>query len=151
MDLIDAPSKLRATFFKDMDGKRDMVELKIVGDPNTVIVKVTPELVKEYPRDWENYQKQTGDPSGMIVEGTPLTEVPGIDRNAALALRIQGVRVAEELAGLDEAAARALGLGGITFWKAAKQLIKLKRLEAMEAAMQDATEKRSRRKSDEAA
>ena len=61
--------------------------------------------------------------------------MPGVDRNAAATLKMHGVRTAEELAALDEAQAKALGLGGLTFWKAAKNLIKLRRLEKMEAIM----------------
>lgn len=132
MEFLNTPSLLRAEFFKDVDGQRDMVELKIVGDPNTLIKKVTPELAGRFPREWEAYQAKN---EVIHVEGTSLLEVPGVDRNAAATLRMHGVRTAEELAALDEAQARALGLGGLTFWKAAKNLIKLQRLEKMEALM----------------
>jgi len=132
MQFLNTPSPMRVTFFKSEDGQRDMAEIKIVGDPNSMIKKVTPDIAGKFPREWEAYQSQHSD---VMVEGTPLTEVPGIDRNAAANLKMQGVRVAEELAGLDEAQAKALGLGGITFWKAAKNLIKLKQLEAMQAVM----------------
>jgi hypothetical protein len=135
MDFLNAPSPLRAEFFKDVDGQRDMVELKIVGDPNTVIKKVTPELAGQFPREWEAYQKRIGDHQEEVVEGTSLLEVPGVDRNAAATLKMHKVRTAEELAALDEAQAKALGLGGLTFWKAAKNLIKLRRLEKMEAVL----------------
>lgn len=133
MEFLNTPSPLRVTFFKHADGQRDMAEIKIVGDPNSVIKKVTPEVASQFPREWESYMQRQ---DSVVVEGTPLIEVPGIDRNAAANLKMQGVRVAEELAALDEAQAKALGLGGITFWKAAKNLIKLKQLEAMQSVME---------------
>jgi hypothetical protein len=148
MELTGNPNAIRAMFYHDEDRKRDMVELKIVGDPNTVKMKVTPELAAQYPRDWENFQKGRGEQT--IVEGTALSEVPGVDRDAAIRLRIQGVRTAEELAGLDEGQAKALGLGGLTFWKAAKQLIKLRELEALQAVVEDSKAKR-KTKTEEAA
>jgi hypothetical protein len=94
---------------------------------------VTPDVAAKFPREWESYQSSN---ESIAIPGTPLTEVPGVDRNAAANLKMQGVRVAEELAALDEAHAKALGLGGITFWKAAKNLIKLKQLEAMQSVME---------------
>jgi hypothetical protein len=134
MDFLNTPSPLRAEFFKDVDGHRDMVELRIVGDPNTTIQKVTPELAGKFPREWESYQKKYAAES-ETYHGTSILEVPGVDRNAAASLKMHGIRNAEELAALDEAQARALGMGGLTFWKAAKNLIKLQRLEKMEALL----------------
>lgn len=142
MEFLNTPSPIRAEFFKDVDGQRDMVELKIVGDPNTLIKKVTPEIAGRFPREWESYQAKN---EVIHVDGTSLLEVPGVDRNAAATLRMHGVRTAEELAALDEAQARALGLGGLTFWKAAKNLIKLQRLEKMEALLEAAPEPEKRK------
>ena len=134
MDFLNTPSPLRAEFFKDVDGHRDMVELKIVGDPNTVILKATPELAGKYQREWESYQRKYASES-ETYHGTSILEVPGVDRNAAATLKMHGIRNAEELAALDEAQARNIGMGGLTFWKAAKNLIKLQRLEKMEALL----------------
>ncbi len=124
-------NKLRAKFFKDDVINRDMVEISIIGDPNTLIQKVDPDHVRQFPREWESYKLGEAE---VKVHGIPLTDVPGVDRDAALALKLKGVRVAEELAGLDEAAAKALGMGGLTFWKAAKNLVKLREFEAMSEA-----------------
>ena len=140
MDSMNLPSAIRARFYTDEDRNRDMVELTIVGDPNSSKQKVTPELAAQYPREWENFQKGRGD--HQIVEGTTLTDVPGVDREAAIRLRMYGVRTAEELAGLDEGQAKALGLGGLTFWKSAKNLIKLRELEALQAVVEDHKVKR---------
>jgi hypothetical protein len=118
-------SKLRVKFFKD--GDRDYAETTIIGDPNTLIQKVDEWHVKTFPREWEAYQRDGGE---IQVQGTPLTEVPGIDRHVALALKLKGVRVAEELAALDDGAAQGLGMGMQTFIKAARLLMKAKAAEA---------------------
>jgi hypothetical protein len=118
-------SKLRVKFFRD--GDRDYAEVTIIGDPNTLIQKVDEWHVKTFPREWEAYQRDAGE---VEVKGTPLTEVPGIDRNAALALKLKGVRVAEELAALDDGAAQGLGMGMMTFIKSARLLMKAKAAEA---------------------
>jgi hypothetical protein len=118
-------SKLRCKFFRD--GDRDYAEVVIIGDPNTLIQKVDEWHVKTFPREWEAYQRDAGE---VEVKGTPLTEVPGIDRNAALALKLKGVRVAEELAALDDGAAQGLGMGMMTFIKSARLLLKAKAAEA---------------------
>lgn len=144
--MADLPSKVRAKFFKGESG-RDYVEISIVGDPNTVIRKVTPADTEHYAKEWDAYNANGGE---LPVVGTPLTEVPGIDANAAVGLRLKGVRTVEELAGLDEAAAKSLGMGGLTFWNTAKQLIRIRELEALQAAV-EAAPKRSRKPEAEAA
>ena len=128
---LENTAKLRANFFKDVDGKQDLIEIVIIGDPNTLIKKVAPEHVKTFPREWEAYQSGQTE---IKVDGTPLTEVPGIDRNLALALKLKGVRTAEELAALDEAAATGLGMNMRTFVSSAKNLVKIKAYEKQEAA-----------------
>lgn len=129
------PGKLRGKFFKDDATGRDMIEIRIVGDPSTLISKVQPEHVVKFAREWEAYQQGATE---VDVGGTPITEVPGVDRNVALALKLKGVRNAEELAALDEAAAKGLGMGIFTMSKAAKQLVRLKELEAMQSMLADA-------------
>jgi hypothetical protein len=130
MQLADT-AKLRANFFKDVDGKQDLVEIVIIGDPNTLIKKVSPDHVRTFPREWEAYQSGQTE---IKIDGTPLTEVPGVDRNLALALKLKGVRTAEELAALDEAAATGLGMNMRTFVSTAKNFVKLKAYEKQEAA-----------------
>lgn len=121
-------NKLRAKFFKD--DARDMVEISIIGDPNTLIRRVTPEDVARFTPEWDAYQ--AGETEVQIV-GTPLTDVPGIDKGAALALKLKGVRTAEELAALDEAASKGLGMGVFTFSKSAQLLLKARQYDALEA------------------
>ncbi len=135
IQMAGGTGKLRATFFKDDVTGRDMVVVKIIGDTSTSIRKVTPEDIMKFPRDWENYQAGNKE---VDVGGTALTEVPGVDRNLALALKLKGVRNAEELAALDEAAAKGLGMGIYTMSRTARLLIAAKRTEALDAVVQEA-------------
>jgi hypothetical protein len=145
MDFLNKPSPLRATFYKDADGQRDLVEIRIVGDTNSLIQKVKPEHVDQFPNEWAAYQARQEREPEPETSGTSLLEVPGIDRVAAAKLKMFQVRNAEELAALDEGQARALGMSGLTFWKSAKQLIKLKQLEKLQAVMETAPEPEKRK------
>jgi hypothetical protein len=145
MDFLDKPSPLRASFYKDVDGQRDMIEIRIVGDPNTIIHKVKPEHVEQFPNEWNAYLKRQEREPEPEVEGTSLLDVPGIDRVAAAKLKMFQVRTAEELAALDEAQAKALGLGGITFWKAAKLLLRAQNAEKLQAMLEAAPEPEKRK------
>lgn len=128
------PNKLRAKFFSS-DSGQEYVEISAIGDPCTSIQKVTPRHIAQFAADWDAYKR---DAKEIDPGGTPITEVPGVDKNLALGFRLKGVRNAEELAGLDEAAAKSLGMSGYTVWQAAKNLIKLKQLEAMQDLIQQA-------------
>ena len=132
MDGNVVQNKLRARFFGD-EGV-DFVEISIIGDPNTVIRKVTPEDTRQFERDWENFVSNRVE---VDIVGTPLTVIPGLDRNAALGMKLKGVRTLEELAGLDEAAAKSLGMGGLTFWHSARQLVELMELRALKGTMSE--------------
>lgn len=139
---VGGPGKVRATFIRD--GDRDMVELKIIGDLNTFLSKVMPEHVQKWPREWAAYQAGK---SEVEIKGTPLTDVPGIDRGQAMAYKLNNVRTAEELADLDDAACRGLGMGALTHRKAAQMLLKLNALQA--AQVEDEPVKRGRPRKDE--
>jgi len=132
LTFLNSVSNQRAWFFLDPDGKTHRVEITTVGDPNTSIQKVTPDHIARWPREWAEFQ--TGNTS-IEVPGTNLLEVPGIDRVAAMRLKLKGVRVVEELANLNDAAASSLGMGGITMRDSAKQLLELRRLQKLEALM----------------
>lgn len=133
--MADLPSKVRPKFFRN-DAGAPYVEISIVGDPNTVIRKVTPDDTVRFAKEWMHFEQTNG--GEVKIDGTPLTEVPGVDRDASLSLMLRGIRTAEELAGLDEAAARALGMGGLTFWQGAKLLMRLREAEAMQAVLEAA-------------
>lgn len=123
-------SNVRARFFKDDD--RNMVEIKIVGDPNDLIQRVTPEHINRYPEAWAAFQAGQ---DNIDYGGTPLTDVPGIDRNLAMSMKLKNVHNAEMLADLSDAAANSLGIGGQTFRRAAQLLIKANKADALEATV----------------
>ena len=53
---------LRVNIFKSEDGKQDLVEFKLIGDPNTVIYKMTEkeeQIKKEFPAEYNAYYKKT--------------------------------------------------------------------------------------------
>lgn len=133
-------SKIRAKFFKD--GAVDKVEISIVGDPNTWIGKVTPDHTTQFAAEWDAYSRGS---ESVDVGGTALLDVPGITANMATALRLKGVRNAEELAALDDAAVRAIGMQGLSFRTAAKNLLAARELEELKAAR---TERRPRKTDD---
>lgn len=123
-------SKLRAKFFKDDATGQDLLELTILGDPNTLIEKVTPKRVTQFPAEWAAYEQGKAEPE---IVGTPMLDVPGMSREMAIGLKLKGVRTAEELAALDEAAAKGLGMGIMTLAKIARNMLAARKLEAIEA------------------
>lgn len=139
-------TNVRAKFFRDAD--RDMVELKIVGDPNTLFQKVAPEHLRRFPQEWAAYEagKETVD-----YGGTPLTDVPGVDRNLATAFALKNVHNAEMLAALSDAAALSLGMNGQTMRKSAQLLIKANEADKLTAMLAEKRGPGRPRKDDEAA
>ena len=119
---LNRPTNLRVEFFFDEDRGTELCKISKVGDYNDIIKKVTPELVQQWPREWDVYQKNAGT-KDTDIGGTPLRDVPGVDRDAASILRYNGVRNAEELAALEEQTARNLGMNFNEFRKSAILLL----------------------------
>lgn len=120
---LDAPGRIRAEFFFDEDLNRDLCKISIIGDTGNLLKKVTPDVIAQYPKEWELYQKQSGRQQHEPVGGTPLREIPGVDRDAATVMRYHAIRNAEELAALDEDTVRKLGAGFLNFWRSAKLMM----------------------------
>jgi hypothetical protein len=142
----NARSNLRAEFYRE--GKSDYISISIVGDPNVYRGKVTPGDIVRFPREWEAYQK--GRPADEEINGTPITDVPGITKQLAAQYKTHGVRTAEELAALNDMACSRIGLGAITHRKAAQNLIRAKQADALEAAAA-AARPQKKKKADKAA
>jgi hypothetical protein len=119
--------KTRATFFKDEVTGRPRVLIKAIGDPNSIIQKVEPRHIERFPNEWKAFEAGMSEPE---IVGTPLMEVPGVNKDVALQMKLKGVRTAEELAALDDAACNAVGMGTLTFRKIARLLLQTKKLEA---------------------
>jgi hypothetical protein len=106
----------KVKFFKDND--RDMIELAVVGDPNTVIRKVQQVDRVAFPKEWDAYQAGGG---SVNWGGTPLTQLVAdpetgqkVASGFATSLAAKGVHNVEMLASLSDQAAMSLGMGVVT-------------------------------------
>lgn len=103
--------------------------IKIQVDKNCNITKrVEPQHIERWPRTWAAYKEGKVE---VEVDGTPLTEIPGVDDDVAINWKLRGIRTVEELAALHEGNARAFGMGGITQWQMAKIILEKKQQEAL--------------------
>jgi|TARA_R110000850_G_scaffold3776_5_gene17565 hypothetical protein len=120
-------SNVRAMFYNE--NKVDYVEISIIGDPSTVVRKVTEQDKQRFKSDWDGYKKS----EDVIVEGIPLTDVKGIGKQLAKKLESNGIRTAEELAETpDGALPLAVGMGGMTIRKEAQSMLSSKKQEALD-------------------
>lgn len=127
----DTPNPQRPTFFYDPARNCDMVEVVSITDTkSTVIKRVTPEVIQQFSKEWDAYC--AGKPADDIG-GTPLTEVPGLERNAIVMLSLKGIRNAEELAGLTDSMAQQLGMGVLAWSRTARLLINSKKYEELDS------------------
>jgi hypothetical protein len=136
---------VRGRFFSH-NGK-DFVELKVVGDPNTVMLRVEPQHIHQFASEWAAYQ---GGKTAPEPDGLPLTEIPGVSDNMAMAFRLKGVRTVEEFAELSDAAVKALGMGALTLRKNAVNLLDAQKARAMAGLVEAAKPRRGRPRKDAA-
>ena len=120
-------SNVRAMFYNE--NKVDYVEISIIGDPSTVVRKVTEQDKQRFKSDWDGYKKA----EEVVVKGMPLTDVKGIGPQLAKKLERNGIRTAEELAETpDGALPRAVGMGGMTIRKEAQSMMNEKKQTAID-------------------
>lgn len=105
----------------------ELVRIKIVGDPNDLIKKVTADHVKRFPREYEAYKLGS---RRIDHGGTKLADVPGVDRDTETKLNFQGVHNAEQLAGLSDGQVSSLGIGTQTLRRAAQLLLAANKAES---------------------
>lgn len=110
-------SDVRAEFFED--NGQTWLKAKIVGDPNTLIRKAKAEDAERWPMEWQAHQEQRD----VDVGGTPLEDVPMLNKDIILHLKVKGIRNAEELAGMSDMAAGRVGMGAIDWRKAAQNML----------------------------
>ena len=116
-------SNLRIEFIDNDDGP-DLVEVRRVGDMNTVIYKVSEKLSfleEHFPLELAAYQK-TG-ATEIRAKGTPLTDIKGLGKRRASTLEKQDVKTVEQLAELSDASINSLGAGMIDLRKKARDHI----------------------------
>tara|TARA_R100000963_G_scaffold1107_1_gene1067 strand:+ start:2196 stop:2588 length:393 start_codon:yes stop_codon:yes gene_type:complete len=113
-------SNLRIEFIDNDDGP-DLVEVRRVGDSNTVIYKVSERLdwlEEHFPLELAAYQK-TG-ATEIRAKGTPLTDIKGLGKRRASTLEKQDVKTVEQLAELSDASINSLGAGMVDLRKKAR-------------------------------
>ena len=113
-------SNLRIEFL-DNDGGPDLVEIRRVGDMNTVIYKVsekTEYLEEHFPRELAAYQKNGS--TQIRATGTPLIDINGLGKRRASNLEKQHVKTVEQLAELSDASIGSLGAGMVGLRKKAR-------------------------------
>ena len=116
-------SNLRANFFKSEDGI-DMVELSIIGDPNSVIHKVesrAKEFEKNFPREWSEFYKDKS--PAKTIKTTNLDILECMSKRKIDALKLEGVECVEQLAELSDGACHGLGKGTLDYRKEAKEFL----------------------------
>lgn len=111
-------SDVRAEFFEDSG--QAWLRAKIVGDPNELIRKANPQDAERWPLEWEAFQKGK---ETVDIGGTPLEDVPMLNRDIIMTLRMKGIRNAEELAGASDMAVSKLGMGGLDWRKQAQMYL----------------------------
>ena len=116
-------SNLRIEFIDNDDGP-DLVEVRRVGDSNTVIYKVSERLdwlEEHFPLELAAYQK-TG-ATEIRAKGTPLTDIKGLGKRRVATLEKQDVKTVEQLAELSDASINSLGAGMVDLRKKARDHI----------------------------
>lgn len=118
----------KARFFRKDD--KDYVEISMVGHTDTLVKKVTPDLMARYREEWNAHC------DGVPMQprkGTPLTELKEITEERAADLVRRNVHTLEELAALSDHQCQGLGHGTITLRKQAQALVMRREFEAKEA------------------
>ena len=117
-------SNIRIEIFAGENGSPDLVEIRRVGDFNTVLYKVSEKedfLKENFPIEYQAYTK--GTVGKVRPKGTPLTELKGVGTRKENALVQQDVNTVEELADLSDASVGALGAGTVDLRKKARDYI----------------------------
>jgi hypothetical protein len=114
-------------FFRD--GERDFVEISFTGVKDTVIRKVSPDLMAQFSEAWASYCD--GTPMKQRP-GTPLTDLAGVDELRAQNYISRNVHNVEELAALHDGQCQNLGHGTLTLRKAARDLLELRKFQETE-------------------
>ena len=101
----------RITIYRDPTNKFDLVEIKLIGDPNTVIYKMKDkeeQIKQEFPNEYNNYYKNKKSVSNEKKE-TPLTKLKSLNKGKKKFFEMEGITSVEQLADLSDGACHGLG------------------------------------------
>lgn len=99
---------LRVNIFKSEDGKQDLVEFKLIGDPNTVIYKMSEkeaQVKQDFPAEYNAYYK-TKKP---VPKATPISKLKKINKSKIKFFELESISSIEQLADLSDGACHGLG------------------------------------------
>tara|TARA_R100000329_G_C7544646_1_gene192329 strand:+ start:147 stop:539 length:393 start_codon:yes stop_codon:yes gene_type:complete len=114
-----ARGNLRINIFKDKN--IDMVEMKLIGDPNTVIYKMQDkkeQIKKDFPEEYNAYYNNK-----KIQNGTPLKKLKSLNKNKIKFFEIEGITTIEQLSDLSDGACHGLGKDVLDCRKQAKNYL----------------------------
>jgi len=119
---------IRVEFISGEDGSPDLIEIRRVGDPDTVLYKVSEKiewLKENFPKEIAAYQKNgSGASSGKFKPlGTELTVLKGVGNRRAKVLINQDVSTVEQLSELSDASVSSLGAGTVDLRKQARDYL----------------------------
>ena len=101
----------RITIYRDPTNKFDLVEIKLIGDPNTVIYKMKDkeeQIKQEFPNEYNDYYKNKKSVSNEKKE-TPLTKLKSLNKGKKKFFEMEGITSIEQLADLSDGACHGLG------------------------------------------
>jgi len=83
----------RINIFRDPTNKFDLVEIKLIGDPNTVIYKMKDkeeQIKQEFPNEYNAYYKSKK-PVKNTKKETPLTKLKSLNINKKKFFEMEGI------------------------------------------------------------
>ena len=101
----------RITIYRDPTNKFDLVEIKLIGDPNTVIYKMKDkeeQIKQEFLNEYNDYYKNKKSVSNEKKE-TPLTKLKSLNKGKKKFFEMEGITSIEQLADLSDGACHGLG------------------------------------------
>jgi|TARA_Y100000310_G_C20593708_1_gene769419 predicted flap endonuclease-1-like 5' DNA nuclease len=120
-------SNLRIEFLPGENGGPDLVEMRRVGDLNSVIYKVAEKvdfLQEHFPHEMAAYEEHgAGGGISTSAEGTPLTVLKGVGARRAKTLVRRDVATVEQLAELSDASVSGLGAGVVDLRRKARDYL----------------------------
>jgi hypothetical protein len=115
----------RISIFRDSTNKFDLVEIKLIGDPNTVIYKMKDkeeQIKQEFPNDYYEYYKNKK-PAVKEKKETSLSKLKTLNRNKKKFFEMEGITSIEQLSQLSDGACHGLGKDVLDHRKEAKKFL----------------------------